>query len=156
MAGSHDPPTRHCLTCGYIIDHLSAPRCPECGRVFDPDDSSTFVVDEPEAAPRPGHFAALLAVTALLIVPVPWSLALDMRVARPMALAVYAGAATFFSVMLAALFLRRLPAVAGPAVVLPAALMLAMAALDRGHMASAAAAGIGLVSAAVLVAAVRA
>lgn len=155
MAGSHDPPSRRCLICGYIIDHLSAPRCPECGRAFDPNDPATFNVDQPEAMPRAGHFAALLAVTALLVVPVPWSFALDMRIARPMSLAMYAGAATFVSVLAAARLLRRLPAVAGPAVVVPAALMLAVAALDRGLMASAAAAGIGLLTAGILAAAVR-
>ncbi len=26
---------KRCLTCGYILDHLAEPRCPECGREFD-------------------------------------------------------------------------------------------------------------------------
>ena len=42
---------RHCLDCGYILDGLPEDRCSECGRVFDPADSSTFVVDQPLGHP---------------------------------------------------------------------------------------------------------
>ncbi len=31
-----------CLKCGYLLRGLSAPRCPECGREFDPADRSTY------------------------------------------------------------------------------------------------------------------
>ncbi len=33
---------KQCRGCGYIIDHLTEPRCPECGRQFDPDDPRTY------------------------------------------------------------------------------------------------------------------
>ena len=33
---------RHCLACGYVLEHLPEPRCPECGRVFDPGNPRTF------------------------------------------------------------------------------------------------------------------
>ena len=37
-------PSEHkrCLGCGYILDGLPEPRCPECGRGFDPDDPKTY------------------------------------------------------------------------------------------------------------------
>lgn len=31
-----------CLGCGYNLDHLPENRCPECGRLFDPDDVRSF------------------------------------------------------------------------------------------------------------------
>jgi hypothetical protein len=37
-----EPDHKRCLGCGYILDGLPEPRCPECGRGFDPLDSSTF------------------------------------------------------------------------------------------------------------------
>ncbi len=39
-------PSEHkrCLGCGYILDHLPEPRCPECGRGFDPLDPETYFV----------------------------------------------------------------------------------------------------------------
>ncbi len=33
---------KRCLGCGYILDHLPEPRCPECGRGFDPNDARTY------------------------------------------------------------------------------------------------------------------
>ncbi len=35
-------PTKYCLGCGYDLEHLGESGCPECGRTFDPTDSSTF------------------------------------------------------------------------------------------------------------------
>ena len=32
------PPDARCLTCDYALRGLTARRCPECGRAFDPDD----------------------------------------------------------------------------------------------------------------------
>jgi hypothetical protein len=37
-----EPISTLCLDCGYVLDHLAEPRCPECGRPFDPRDPSTF------------------------------------------------------------------------------------------------------------------
>lgn len=33
---------KRCLGCDYILDHLTEPRCPECGRGFDPLDPGTY------------------------------------------------------------------------------------------------------------------
>lgn len=35
-------PTRFCLECGYPLDDQGSPRCPECGRGFDPENETTF------------------------------------------------------------------------------------------------------------------
>jgi hypothetical protein len=35
-------PTMYCRDCGYVLDGLPQPRCPECGREFDPHDPRTF------------------------------------------------------------------------------------------------------------------
>jgi len=37
----YDSPVR-CLSCQYPLHHLTAPRCPECGQAFDPNDRTTF------------------------------------------------------------------------------------------------------------------
>lgn len=34
--------TRFCLDCGYPLEKLAEPRCPECGKGFDPEDEKTF------------------------------------------------------------------------------------------------------------------
>ena len=36
------PPAIYCLDCGYLLHGLREPRCPECGRTFDPRDPETF------------------------------------------------------------------------------------------------------------------
>ena len=36
-------PNVWCKTCGYVLDHLPEPRCPECGREFNLADSSTYL-----------------------------------------------------------------------------------------------------------------
>jgi len=36
------PEPKRCLGCGYILENLPEPRCPECGRSFDPGDPTTF------------------------------------------------------------------------------------------------------------------
>lgn len=33
---------KRCLGCGYILEGLPEPRCPECGRAFDPHDPVTY------------------------------------------------------------------------------------------------------------------
>ena len=35
-------PTMYCRGCGYVLDGLSDPRCPECGRSFDLADRRTY------------------------------------------------------------------------------------------------------------------
>jgi hypothetical protein len=76
------PPTvdaldKRCLTCGYILDHLPAPRCPECGREFDPADAATFRVGGdrlpliPLAAFALGAVALVLNLERLLDAPPP-------------------------------------------------------------------------------------
>jgi len=32
----------HCLSCGYNLHALPEPRCPECGRAFDPEDPTSW------------------------------------------------------------------------------------------------------------------
>ena len=39
-----EPNHKRCLGCGYILDGLPEPRCPECGREFNPLDPRTFAV----------------------------------------------------------------------------------------------------------------
>src|ERR1051326_123797 len=34
-----------CLGCGYVLDNLPEPRCPECGRAFDPQSPATFAMN---------------------------------------------------------------------------------------------------------------
>lgn len=52
----------HCLACRYALTGLSVPRCPECGRAFDPRDPSTYAVDETQRRPR---WPAVLAIAGL-------------------------------------------------------------------------------------------
>src|SRR5690349_10031462 len=42
----------NCLGCGYSLIGLLDPRCPECGRVFDPADRTTMDFGSPSAAMR--------------------------------------------------------------------------------------------------------
>src|SRR5438045_4421546 len=39
---SRGHPIGLCLTCGYALRGLPTPRCPECGREFDPMDPATM------------------------------------------------------------------------------------------------------------------
>jgi hypothetical protein len=36
-------PARFCRRCGYELRGLTSPRCPECGRTFDPNDQRTYL-----------------------------------------------------------------------------------------------------------------
>jgi hypothetical protein len=38
------PLVGNCRCCGYSLVHLTTPRCPECGTMFDPDDPSTMEI----------------------------------------------------------------------------------------------------------------
>jgi hypothetical protein len=39
--------TKYCLGCGYILNYLPEPRCPECGREFDPANARSFTKINP-------------------------------------------------------------------------------------------------------------
>lgn len=52
-------PFKRCLSCDYILDGLPEPRCPECGRPFDPNDCSTYAMQ--------GHPSVKSSVTSYLI-----------------------------------------------------------------------------------------
>jgi len=61
-----------CLWCGYPLQGLPGPVCPECGRSFDPDDQSTY--DHPWIPPSwriwakpPRTWHALCVVTITLV-----------------------------------------------------------------------------------------
>ncbi len=41
---------RFCLGCGYPLNELPEPRCPECGRRFNPGDAATFFSYRPPSA----------------------------------------------------------------------------------------------------------
>lgn len=40
---------KRCLDCGYIVDHLPEPRCPECGKDFDPNNPETYWIHMTDA-----------------------------------------------------------------------------------------------------------
>jgi len=56
-------PNKRCLGCGYILDGLPEPRCPECGGAFDPDDPATYLCDQGDG--RKYLAAALLGLFAV-------------------------------------------------------------------------------------------
>jgi hypothetical protein len=56
-------PGWRCLECGYLLDGLPEPRCPECGRPFDPGDRGTFITWQWSGIPL---FVAALVFTAAL------------------------------------------------------------------------------------------
>jgi hypothetical protein len=58
------PEPKRCLACGYILDHLPEPRCPECGRPFDPGDPTTFA----RGAPRGWLSSVAHALLAALLI----------------------------------------------------------------------------------------
>jgi hypothetical protein len=51
-----------CLSCYYDLSHLTVNRCPECGQVFDPSDSSTF---DTRRTPLPYRAWHLILLTLL-------------------------------------------------------------------------------------------
>ncbi len=58
--------SKRCLGCGYILEHLPEPRCPECGREFDPDDPRSFFVRRESGR---AYFVAAVASAAAMGVP---------------------------------------------------------------------------------------
>jgi hypothetical protein len=55
-----------CRTCGYDLHELRDPRCPECGRGFDPADPRTFL-----SRPFPARRRLVQALLALLLLSLP-------------------------------------------------------------------------------------
>ena len=51
-ASTTAPAAARCLDCGYVLDHLDARRCPECGRGFDPRDPATYTRKPPRVTWR--------------------------------------------------------------------------------------------------------
>lgn len=62
------PETMYCLDCGYDVRGLPENRCPECGRAFDPDDSTTFLCSQVDG--RRYLTWALLGLFGM-VVPIP-------------------------------------------------------------------------------------
>src|SRR5690606_34450333 len=60
-----------CLTCGYRLDELNVPRCPECGRSFDPRDPRTYSTKPPFIGWKfwlPGLTTAIVGALLIAIV----------------------------------------------------------------------------------------
>jgi hypothetical protein len=57
---------KRCLACGYILDGLPEPRCPECGRAFDPARPETY-----QSRCKSGRGHLLWALAALIAVSLP-------------------------------------------------------------------------------------
>lgn len=79
-----DPSTLpRCLTCNYALHGLAEPRCPECGRAFDPDDPDTFMIAG-QRSTRHCYFWLVLSIAAwvsLLVVDRfhnPWTALIEM------------------------------------------------------------------------------
>lgn len=50
----------YCSTCQYPLTTLQTPRCPECGREFDPDDSRTYSDRHPATTRIVGSVAGIV------------------------------------------------------------------------------------------------
>ena len=66
---------RYCLGCGYIIDNLPEPRCPECSRPFDLSDPSTFTYEQQGAKKT----RRILLVAAMYLMPLALGTAFWLR-----------------------------------------------------------------------------
>lgn len=58
----------YCRRCGYALQGLPEPRCPECGQPFDPTDGRTFARRKPSIARRRIGRAAKVGVLLALVV----------------------------------------------------------------------------------------
>jgi hypothetical protein len=54
-----------CLDCGYVLKGLPENRCPECGRVFDPENPQTFVAKLRCGVPC--LFGVIAAISGLVV-----------------------------------------------------------------------------------------
>lgn len=52
---------RYCIGCGYSLAGLTEPRCPECGRGFDPSDPRTWAPGAGQFHRQPVHAAVISA-----------------------------------------------------------------------------------------------
>ena len=57
-----EEPARYCRGCGYNLRGLTVPRCPECGRPFDPADPHTYREHPIRRWVRPRHAGGHLRV----------------------------------------------------------------------------------------------
>jgi hypothetical protein len=62
-AAMAEPDHKRCLGCGYILDGLPEPRCPECGRGFDLANTETYWW-----RPAPGRVHLIAAVSGFALV----------------------------------------------------------------------------------------
>jgi hypothetical protein len=104
------PEHKRCLQCGYILDGLPQPRCPECGRFFTADDKLSYVSEPQSCVPLliATAGAAVCQLGALLVgglVRELWGLQLA-------AVLLAAGLVVHFWVVRTCLVLRNLPAAA--------------------------------------------
>lgn len=69
MCPVNDAKLKHCFGCDYILDHLTEPRCPECGRGFDPLDPGTYRTgDQRPWAGAPWVVAAFVVAAGSILV----------------------------------------------------------------------------------------
>jgi hypothetical protein len=61
------PDNARCLQCGYLLRGLREPRCPECGRVFAPEDPATYATTPRRSRWLAAARIAVYAVNALLV-----------------------------------------------------------------------------------------
>lgn len=69
---------RYCKACGYPLDHLDQPRCPECGREFDPADARTYArmpVPFPRWVGICANFSVIIPLVALASLYTAWVVA---------------------------------------------------------------------------------
>jgi hypothetical protein len=67
MRGMARDDYKHCLKCGYILDNLPEPRCPECGEAFDLERPETFDYRPNWPSARPFLVAALGCLAAMIV-----------------------------------------------------------------------------------------
>ncbi len=81
---------RYCKGCGYCLNELGGPTCPECGRSFDPADPRTFVRRTPgsNAQKYVGVFTSVLVGSTLLWILIGFGGLFSLLLITPVVLAV--------------------------------------------------------------------